>query len=32
MIGVSYPDHYAIEETFQFLKIPWEWYDAGKIE
>lgn len=28
MIGVVYPDEYAVEETFQLLKIPWEWYDS----
>jgi len=30
MIGVIYPDKYAVEETFQLLKIPWEWYDSSK--
>ena len=25
-----YQDKYAVEETFQLLKIPWEWYDASK--
>ena len=25
-IGVCYPDKYAVEETFQLLKVPWEWY------
>ena len=30
MIGVIYPDEYAVEETFQLLKIPWEWYDVSK--
>lgn len=25
-IGVIYPDKYAVEETFQLLKVPWEWY------
>lgn len=29
-IGVCYPDKYAVEETFQLLKIPWEWYVAGR--
>ena len=29
MIGVSYPDPYAVEETFQLLKVPWEWYQPG---
>jgi hypothetical protein len=29
MIGVFYPDQYGVEETFQLLKIPWEWYVAG---
>jgi hypothetical protein len=33
MIGVSYPDKYAVEETFQLLKVPWEWYDpAGEYD
>ena len=32
MIGVIYPDKYAVEETFQLLKIPWEWYDSSKEE
>lgn len=27
MIGVKYSDKYAVEETFQLFKIPWEWYD-----
>jgi len=26
-IGVCYPDKYAVEETFQLLKISWEWYE-----
>ena len=30
MIGIIYPDEYAVEETFQLLKIPWEWYDSSK--
>ena len=30
MIGVEYPDAYAVEETFQLLKVPWEWYDEEK--
>lgn len=30
MIGVSYPDPYAVEETFQLLKVPWEWYQPGR--
>lgn len=30
MIGVCYPDKYAVEETFQLLKVPWEWYEAGR--
>ena len=30
MIGVRYPDEYAVKETFQLLKIPWEWYDPSK--
>ncbi len=25
-----HPDAYAVEETFQLLKVPWEWYDRGK--
>jgi len=29
MIGVCYPDKYAVEETFQLLKVPWEWYEPG---
>ena len=29
-IGVKYWDKYAVTETFQLLKIPWEWYDASK--
>ena len=31
-IGVVYQDEYAVEETFQLLKIPWEWYDSSKEE
>lgn len=27
LIGVKYDDPYAVEETFQLFKIPWEWYD-----
>ena len=30
MIGVVYPDKYAVEETFQLLKIPWERYKPYK--
>jgi hypothetical protein len=30
MIAVIYPDEHAVEETFQLLKIPWEWYDSSK--
>jgi len=30
MIGVIYPDEYAVTETFQLLKIPWEWYDSSR--
>lgn len=30
MIGVIYPDKYAVVETFQLLKIPWEWYEPSK--
>jgi len=29
-IGVCYPDRYPVEETFQLLKIPWEWYAEGQ--
>ncbi len=29
-IGVRYPDRYAVEETFQLLKVPWEWYEPGR--
>jgi len=29
-IGVCYPDKYAVEETFQLLKIPWAWYIPGR--
>ncbi|MFA4850341.1 MAG: hypothetical protein WC626_11500 [Methanoregula sp.] len=29
-LGVFYSDKYAVEETFQLLKIPWEWYESGK--
>ena len=29
-ISVVYQDKYAVEETFQLLKIPWEWYDSSK--
>ena len=29
-IGVIYPDKYAVEETFQLLKISWEWYDSSE--
>ncbi|ABS56254.1 hypothetical protein Mboo_1737 [Methanoregula boonei 6A8] len=29
-IGVCYPDKYAVEETFQLLKVPWEWYAPGR--
>ena len=25
-----YQDKYAVEETFQLLKIPWEWYDSSE--
>jgi hypothetical protein len=25
-----YPDKYAVEEAFQLLKIPWEWYDSSE--
>jgi hypothetical protein len=30
MIGIIYPDKYAVEETFQLLKIPWEWHEPSK--
>jgi len=30
MIGIIYPDEYAVKETFQLLKIPWEWYNSSK--
>ena len=30
VIAVYYPDQYVVEETFQLLKIPWEWYESGK--
>jgi len=30
MIGVIYPDKYAVKETFQLMKIPWEWYDPSE--
>jgi len=29
-IGVSYPDRYAVEETFQLLKTDWDWYVPGE--
>ncbi len=29
-VAVCYPDTYAVEETFQLLKIPWEWYVDGR--
>lgn len=29
-IGICYPDRYAVEESFQLLKISWEWYEPGK--
>ena len=29
-IGVSYPDKYAVEETFQLFKVPWEWYEPDR--
>jgi len=31
-IGVVYQDKYAVEETFQLMKIPWEWYESSKEE
>ena len=30
MIGVIYPDKYAVTETLQLLKIPWEWHEPSK--
>ena len=30
MIGVIYPDKYAVEGMFQLLKIPWKQYDSSK--
>lgn len=30
MIGICYKNIYAVTETFQLLKIPWEWYDPTK--
>ena len=30
MIGVVYPDRYAVEETFQLLKTDWKWYEPGE--
>ena len=30
MIGIIYPDEYAVKETFQLLKIPWEWYNSSE--
>ncbi|MFA6226287.1 MAG: hypothetical protein WC620_09000 [Methanoregula sp.] len=29
-LGVCYPDKYAVEEIFQLLKVPWEWYVPGQ--
>ena len=29
-IGVVYQDKYAVEGTFQLLKIPWEWYEPSE--
>ena len=31
-IGVVYQDKYAVEETFQLLKIPWEWYSSKEYD
>ena len=28
---MKYDDHYAVEETFQLFKIPWEWYDPAHV-
>jgi len=30
MIGVLFPDRYAVEETFQLLKTAWEYYDPSR--
>jgi hypothetical protein len=30
MLGIQYNDTYPVEETFQLLKVQWEWYVAGK--
>ena len=29
-MGVVYQDEYTVEETFQLLKIPWEWYNSSE--
>ena len=29
MIGVCYPDKYAVTETFHLLKVSWDWYIPG---
>jgi hypothetical protein len=29
MIGVEYDDEYAVQEVFQLLKVPWEWYNPA---
>lgn len=26
MIGIQHDDEYAVQEVFQLLKVPWEWY------
>ena len=31
-IGVVYQDKYAVEETFQLLKIPWKWYSSKEYD
>ncbi|MDD1687180.1 hypothetical protein [Methanoregula sp.] len=28
-VAVCYPEKYPVEETFQLLRIPWEWYIEG---
>jgi len=30
MISVIYQYEYAVEEAFQLMKIPWEWYDPSE--
>jgi hypothetical protein len=31
MIGIHYDDEYAVEEVFQLLKVPWEWYTPSSV-